>query len=158
MDAFSLALAYGTLELDSIVCKKLSLTVGIFHFLMPVLGMGVKYYLVEYSHLSLHFVTFIIYLYLGIMLLLELKEERTVSRLTTIRDIVLFSLAVSLDSFTVGIALSTFTLVAPFSFALFSSFFTYLGLKIGKKMYQYFGKIAIVLGGLFFLILAFLHL
>ncbi len=158
MDAFSLSLAYGTLDFSRMMCKKLSLTVGIFHFFMPLLGMLVKYFLVLHLSITFHFVTFFIYIYLGIMLLLELKEERQISLLTSFSEILLFSLAVSIDSFTVGIALENFTLLAPLSFAIFSCFFTFLGLKLGKKMYHLFGKFAIILGSLFFFLLAILHL
>ena len=48
MDAFSLALAYGTLGLGPKMLFKISLSVGLFHFFMPLLGMGIKYYLVQY--------------------------------------------------------------------------------------------------------------
>ena len=38
MDAFSLALIYGTLNLRSKMHKLMSITVGVFHFFMPILG------------------------------------------------------------------------------------------------------------------------
>lgn len=158
MDAFSLALAYGTLGLGNKLSFKLSLSVGIFHFFMPLLGMSVKYYLVQYSSISWHFIASAIYFYLGIMLLLESREERTVSNLCSIKDILLFSLAVSLDSLTVGIAEDHFTLVAPLFYALFSFGFTITGLKLGKKLNYMFGKTATFMGGIFFCILGVFHL
>lgn len=158
MDAFSLALAYGTLNLPRKLCMKISISVGMFHFFMPLLGMSVKYLLVQYSDLSFHYVTFLIYLYLGIMLLLEAREERKVSSILSLKDILLFSLAVSLDSFSVGVAQQKFVLLAPIFFAIFSCFFTYLGLRLGKKLYSFLGKVAIIIGGIFFCLLAFFHL
>ncbi len=158
MDAFSLALAYGTLGLENKLSLKLSLSVGIFHFFMPLLGMGVKYYLVQYSSISWHFITSIIYFYLGIMLLLESREDKKVSKLCSIKDILLFSLAVSLDSLSVGIAEQQFTLVAPIFYALFSFSFTVTGLKMGKKLNYIFGKTATIMGGIFFCILGIFHL
>ena len=38
MDAFSLSLIYGTLNLDKEIEKIMSISVGIFHFFMPILG------------------------------------------------------------------------------------------------------------------------
>ncbi len=158
MDAFSLALAYGTLGMEKGLCKRISFLVGIFHFVMPILGMSVKRLLLNYSSISFDFITFLIYIYLGIMLLLEAKEERKVSPLSSLKEHFIFSFAVSIDSFTVGVALPKFTLTAPFSFALFSASFTLLGLKLGRKLHTLLGKISVILGGLFFFLLAFLHL
>ena len=39
MDAFSLSLAYGTLNLKKKYIKQLSLIVGIYHFFMPLIGL-----------------------------------------------------------------------------------------------------------------------
>ena len=41
MDAFSLSLAYGTLNLEKSQIRLLSLIVGLYHFFMPLLGMWV---------------------------------------------------------------------------------------------------------------------
>ena len=38
MDAFSLSLAYGTVNLDKKSRLKLSIIVGLYHFFMPLLG------------------------------------------------------------------------------------------------------------------------
>ena len=158
MDAFSLALAYGTLNMEKRLCQRISLMVGIFHFVMPLLGMSVKRLLVNYSSIPFHFITFLIYIYLGIMLLLEVREERKVTPLASFKEQMLFCFAVSIDSFTVGIALFHFTLIAPISFAIFSASFTLLGLKLGSKIRDLLGKIAVVMGAFFFFLLAFLHL
>lgn len=158
MDAFSLALAYGTLGIEKSLSFRIALTVGVFHFFMPLLGMSVKYYLVQYSGMSLHFITSIIYFYLGVMLLLESKENKKVSKIGSFKDIILFSVAVSLDSLSVGIAQQESTILGPIFYALFSFFFTILGLKMGKKLNYLFGKTATIIGGVFFLLLAFFHL
>ncbi len=158
MDAFSLALAYGTLGLTNSFSLKIASFVGIFHFLMPLLGMSVKYYLMEYSTMSFDFITSIIYFYLGINFLLESKKEKEVSKICSMKDILMFSLAVSLDSFSVGLAQKNLIIVAPIYFALFSFLFTLIGLKLGKKLSSLFGKTAVIIGGIFFLILGFLHL
>lgn len=158
MDAFSLSLAYGTLGLSNKLSFRVAFTVGMFHFFMPLLGMGVKYYLVKYSGMSLHFITSIIYFYLGIMFLLESKEDKKVSKIGSFKEILLFSVAVSLDSLSVGIAQQEGTILGPIFYAFFSFLFTTIGLKMGKKLNYLFGKTATILGGVFFLLLAFFHL
>lgn len=158
MDAFSLALAYGTLGLSNLFSIKLSISVGIFHFLMPLLGMCVKFYLIEYSDISFEFVTCIIYFYLGISFMLESRKNIEVSKICTVKDILLFSLAVSLDSFSVGIAQEKFNIMAPLIFAIFSFIFTIVGLKVGKRLNSIFGRTAIIMGGIFFIILGFIHI
>lgn len=158
MDAFSLALAYGTLGLENKLSFRIAFSVGVFHFFMPLLGMGVKYYLIQYSGMSLHFVTSIIYFYLGIMLLLESKEDKKVSKICSFKDIILFSIAVSLDSLSVGIAQQKSTILGPICYAIFSFIFTSIGLKMGKKLNYLFGKTSTIIGGTFFLLLALFHL
>ena len=48
MDAFSLALAYGTLNLNKKDIYKLSLTVGVYHFIMPLLGLFLGSIILKY--------------------------------------------------------------------------------------------------------------
>ena len=84
-------------------------------------------------------------------MILELFKERE-----TKPYILLFGLGVSIDSFTVGIGLSKlmkFTILCPFTFALVSSLFTYLGLVLGKKVNEIIGNLAIILGGLTIIVL-----
>ena len=47
MDAFSLAIIYGTLGLDKKMSNLLSLMVGSFHFFMPILGNLIGLFLLE---------------------------------------------------------------------------------------------------------------
>ncbi len=158
MDAFSLAIAYGTLGVEERFSKKIASMVGIFHFTMPILGMTVKYILTNTFSISFHFITSIIYFYLGVMLLLEAKEEKMTSPLLSLKDIFLFAFAVSIDSFTVGVALPRFTILGPISFAIASFSFTLLGLNMGQKISKVLGTSAPIFGGITFFILGFLNL
>ena len=49
MDAFSLSLAYGTLNLEKKYINLLSIIVGVYHFFMPIIECGLE---VVYYHLS----------------------------------------------------------------------------------------------------------
>jgi len=158
MDAFSLALAYGTLDFSEHKKRKLSMSVGVFHFFMPLLGMAVKHYLELLFHISLDIVTFVLFIYIGITMLKDSKEECNMTLDMGIKGILLFSLAVSIDSFTVGVGIPSFTLVAPLLFSICSALFTYIGLYLGSKLHQAFGKVATVCGGIIFILLAFIYI
>lgn len=158
MDAFSLSLAYGTLNFESKMKKRLSLSVGIFHFIMPILGMSVKYYLKDFFHISLDIITFVIFVYIGMTMIINKDTENKIEFDMYLKNILLFSIAVSLDSFTVGLALNDFILLAPLIFSLFSMIFTYLGLNIGERLHKKYGRMATILGGIIFIVLGFIYL
>ena len=52
MDAFSLSLAYGTINLRKKEIILLSLIVGIYHFIMPILGMNVGIYISKFININ----------------------------------------------------------------------------------------------------------
>jgi len=158
MDAFSLSLAYGTLDFSETKKRRLALSVGVFHFVMPILGMAVKHYLELLFHMSLDIVTFVLFVYIGITMLKDSKDDSNMAIDMGIKDILLFSLAVSIDSFTAGIGIPTFTLIAPLLFSICSALFTYLGLYLGSKLHQAFGRVATVCGGAIFILLAFVYI
>ncbi len=69
----------------------------------------------------------------------------------TIKEMILFGLAVSLDSFSVGIGLEALTknyILSISMFSLSSFIFTYIGLTIGKKINNLIGQISTLIGGL----------
>ena len=49
MDAFSLALAYGTNSLNKKEIRTLSTIVGIYHFFMPIIGMLIGNYITKFT-------------------------------------------------------------------------------------------------------------
>ena len=162
MDAFSLALAYGTTKIPINKKVLLSITVGIFHFFMPKLGalIGTELFLNYIA--KANYLVGIIFLILAIEMLLSRKEEKTGS-ITNMISIILFSFTVSIDSFSVGIALSLTTtdINSPcIIFALISTLFTFLGVELGSKIAykfenkaEYIGIIILLILGIKYLIL-----
>ena len=62
----------------------------------------------------------------------------------------MFGLAVSIDSFSLGITLPNMgasTIISPIIFALTSFLFTFIGLSIGNKIEKLLGKLATIIGG-----------
>lgn len=162
MDAFSLALAYGTTKIPINKKVLLSITVGIFHFFMPKLGALIGTELLLNYIAKANYLVGIIFLILAIEMLLSRKEEKTGS-ITNMISIILFSFTVSIDSFSVGIALSLTTtdINSPcIIFALISTLFTFLGVELGSKIAykfenkaEYIGIIILLILGIKYLIL-----
>ena len=62
----------------------------------------------------------------------------------------LFGLAVSIDSFTIGITLNEIYsnyIICCICFSIFSFLFTFLGLFLGKKINLLFGRLSTLIGG-----------
>lgn len=149
MDAFSLALGYGTIGLKNKAHLKISIFVGIFHFFMPILGLFIGIFITTKLHINPHFIMGSALLFIALEMFIEmLKKEQKELKLKLIY-LLLFSLSVSLDSFSTGIGLEAITskyYLASTIFSLISFSFTYLGLILGKYISTVFGNYAKILG------------
>ena len=154
MDAFSLSLVYGMLNISSKKKILLSLIVGIYHLIMPLLGLILGNFID--SIINLDIIAALILIYLGLDLILSnLKEEKIVS-LTNI-GLLMFGLSVSIDSFTLGIGLKAITnhyLLGATTFSLCSLIFTYLGLCLGNIIGNKIGVYSKITGGIILIIIA----
>lgn len=149
MDAFSLALAYGTNKPIKKNIFILSLLVGSFHFIMPNLGNIIGNSILKGFILYGNIITGLVFLFLTIQMLLSFKEKEEVSTLTSFFEIILFSLAVSVDSFTIGIALSLENnnlIIAGLIFSIISFLFTFSGLILGRFLSEKSGNISKIIG------------
>lgn len=161
MDAFSLALVYGTYGLSKKDIFVLSSIVGIYHYVMPLLGSEIGSIIFSYIKVSSNLVVFLILLFIGFNLIKSSFEKNNVLVKTSIYSYLLFGLAVSLDSFSVGIGLETITdmhLESSLIFMMCSFLFTFIGLFLGKKINQIFGKFATLVGGICLIIISFTYL
>ena len=160
MDAFSLALAYGTLSLNKKDIYKLSLVVGIYHFIMPLLGLFLGNIILKYVS-NPNIIVFLILFIIGIEMVYETFKEEDIKNIVSFKQILLFGLAVSIDSFSVGIGLNVISknyLYCASIFSIFSLFFTYIGLILGKKINNMIGKTSTIIGGLVLIIISFIYL
>lgn len=161
MDAFSLALLYGTLNLNKKTIITLSLIVGIYHFIMPLIGYKIGTVILDFIPIKPDLIVFIVLSYIGInMIYSTFKNEDDVNMLT-FKDMLLFGFAVSLDSFSVGIGMNAITdniYIGSLLFALFSFVFTYMGLIMGLKINHIFGKITTIIGGFILIIIGIIYL
>ena len=149
MDAFSLAIVYGTNNLNKNKALILSLFVGILHFIMPnignLLGQNFLQGFINYGNI----ITGLVFLVLSIQMILSLKEENEVNELKNYLELFIFAVAVSIDSFSVGIALSLENqslIIGGIIFSIISFIFTITGLLLGKFLSDKTGRISKVFG------------
>lgn len=154
MDAFSLAIIYGTLGFSKKKMKDTALTVGIYHFVMPLLGYLLGNFVLTKLIPDGKLLVGLILLVIAVEMLWSLRKDEKPEMLTGIVSILLFGLTVSIDSFSVGIGFGTMhenIWVSAVIFSLVSALFTYIGLTIGKRLSDRFGKFAIIFGSILLL-------
>ena len=139
MDAFSLALIYGTQGINKKDKIILSLIVGIYHFVMPLIGLSIGIYITNKLIINASILV-------GITSFKD-EEERF---LLTLPGYLIFGLSVSVDSLTTGIGLpaiaENYFLTATI-FSITSLIFTYLGLNLGNILNKKYGKVSTIIGG-----------
>ncbi|MCI8588655.1 MAG: hypothetical protein HFG40_03280 [Bacilli bacterium] len=154
MDAFSLALIYGTLNMQKKYHNLMSLFVGIFHFFMPLLGYFIGKIIFSFLPIQPEIIAGIIFIALAIEMLLSLKKDEPLKLLENIYSICLFAFTVSIDSFSIGIGLGNLTknmILASLIFSITSGVFTYCGVKLGDILVKKFGNIATLVGAIILL-------
>ena len=157
MDAFSLSLIYGTYGLSKSSVTMLSLDVCVFHFFMPLLGLLFGGIIVKYFVFDLSIMVGIIFMIIGIEMLVSVKKDEEVKILIGFLGYLLFGLSVSVDSFTTGIGLSVISsnyIGVACLFMVVSGLFTYVGLRLGNRLSESFGKISTIFGGILMCVLA----
>ncbi len=161
MDAFSLSLTFGTLNITKKNIFFFSITTALFHFFLPLLGLALGTKALSTLPINPNDLLGIILLILGIKIIYDMlsKEEPTFS--LNIFGYLLFAILVSFDSFTTGIGLPAITtnfLLSSTTFSLTSGFFTSLGCIISKKVSSKLGKKANYLGLTILIILGLYYL
>jgi len=155
MDAFSLAIAYGINRPSIIKCYITSILVGIFHFIMPNLGSIIGEQIITKYQINTNILVASIFSILVIQMILS-KNKETKEELNTFFNSFLFGFAVSIDSFSVGIALSVSNsnlILASTIFSIISFLFTIIGLLLGKKISDKFNTKANYIGIIILIIL-----
>ncbi|MBR3229311.1 MAG: manganese efflux pump [Bacilli bacterium] len=155
MDAFSLSLLYGTLGMKKKDKFILSFIVGIFHFVMPLLGRLFGNFLFNFIDIDPDLIVCIILFFIGFQMILSSFGETEEVHLMKFSEYFLFSFAVSIDSFSVGISFTNMgfnVLLSSFVFSFFSFAFTFVGLLIGNKIEKLVGRLSTIIGGFILII------
>ena len=161
MDAFSLSLAYGTLNLEKKNIYELSIIVGVYHFIMPILGVLCGSKILSLIPINSNLLVFLVLSVIGIEMIIETFKGKDKVKIMKIGELLLFGLAVSMDSFSVGIGLSSITsniYISSLIFSIVSMSFTYIGLIMGKKINSLIGKVSTLIGGVVLVIIGLFYL
>lgn len=159
MDAFSLSLAYGTLNITKKDICLLSSIVGIYHFFMPLIGIFFGDLLLHIIPITPNIMVGIVLIFIGIEMVGESKKGQEEVKIMNFFELLLFGLAVSLDSFSIGLGLKSISnhyVVCALTFSLFSTIFTYCGLIFGKKINNKIGGFSTFVGGIILILIGIL--
>lgn len=158
MDAFSLSLAYGMTTLKTKEKLILTIIVGLYHFIMPLIGLNFGTILSKINLISINLIATIILAYIGLDLIISNNKEEEQPKIT-IPGFFLFGLSVSIDSLSVGIGLKAITnsyYLSSIIFSISSATFTYLGLTLGTILGKKIGSYSKTIGGIILIIIAIL--
>ncbi len=159
MDAFSISLGMGMYRLRFKQMLNIGLVVGIFHILMPLLGMIAGRFLSEKFDAVASYIGGGLLLILGVQMIWSSFKKESESLITPVGfGLLLFALSVSLDSFSVGLTLGIYgarTLLVLICFGVGAMLLSWLGLIIGRRVQGLLGQYSEVLGGAILLFFSF---
>ena len=157
MDAFSVGLGMGMFQLRLKQIAKIGIIIGIFHVIMPLLGIIAGKFLSENFGEIAGIIGGALLVILGIQMIWSgFKEEDDAFKITPVGfGLLLFAISVSLDSFSVGLSLGIYqarTVIVLACFGISAMVLTWVGLLIGRKVQGLIGSYGEMLGGAILLI------
>ncbi len=161
MDAFSLSISIGTMNISKKTMLTTSLFVGIFHYIMPMFGIFFGKFILSVLNINSSYLIIICLIIIIILMFKELFENNEKEINFSFLSIIFFCFSVSIDSFTIGIGLNSITnnnFIAPLIFSIVSFSFTIIGLNMGKIAKKYLGKASILLSIFFLIFLVIVYL
>jgi len=161
MDSFSVSITRGftnTKTTLSIEALKTGFFFGLFQAVMPIIG-----WLAGLSFIDLisgfdHWIAFGLLCFIGVRMIYESisKESKKVVNSSSLKVLLILSIATSIDALAVGLSLSfleTSIITPAIIIGIITFSLSFLGVFIGKKFGSYFEKIG-VLGGVILIVIA----
>ncbi|GIN57187.1 putative manganese efflux pump MntP [Lederbergia ruris] len=152
MDAFSISIGMGAYKIRLRQIFYIGLVVGIFHLLMPLLGIFAGHLLSGTFGGIAIYIGGILLIILGLQMVLTIFRSDAGSTFMPVGwGVLLFSFLVSIDSFSAGLSLGIFGAKAALAVICFSAMsvgMTWCGLLIGRKMQNMLGVYGELLGGI----------
>lgn len=161
MDTFSLSLSIGSIVKENKYLKYFPLVVGIFHFVLPLIGNVIGIKIINTFNIASNIILGLILIILGINLAIHYFKDEEIKINLNVISIILLAFSVSIDSFSVGLGISNITnkhYLSSLIFSVCSFSFTLMGLIIGKYSNKVIGKYASILGIILLLLLGVYHL
>ncbi|OEF99846.1 hypothetical protein BHF71_01335 [Vulcanibacillus modesticaldus] len=158
MDAFSLGIGIGTQRLSWKQIARISITIGVFHVFMPLIGIVIGYYFTNFIGNIATSTGGIILIIIGANMIWSsiIGEEKQIISYSSIIGVLLLAFSVSIDALSVGFTLGLFSVsvlwfvVLLFGFAGFVM--SALGLSLGRKIGDWAGDYGEVFGGIILLV------
>ena len=163
MDAMSLSIYQGIASTESQKKQnflKIILTFGIFQFAMALVGSLSGTLFIHYISLYSKYVSFAIFLFLGLMMLREaLKEEMEYDeKYLDFKTLVIMGIATSLDSLLVGLTFSILPFYQTFLYTveigIVTAIIAGLGFILGEKFGNILGQKSYFLGAVLLIFIA----
>ena len=136
VDAFTLSLAYGLLNIKKKEIIRTSSLVGIFHFIMTNIGSLIGAKTLDKLNINHKYVLVLVLIFILSETIKSTKEEEK-EYPQTLSGSIVFSILVSVDSLLVGTSINYITdnvLLSSIIFMIISSLSTLLGFILGKKI------------------------
>jgi len=152
MDAFSLSVGIGMVGIRMRDVVKVSVTIGLFHIGMPLVGIFIGLYLSDLVGDIAVLIGGSVLMVIGIHMLWSgfRSNERSILHTHTL-GLFLFAFSVSVDALTVGFSfglLDVNQVLAVCLFGLMGTLLTGLGLLLGRSVGGWLGEYSEVLGGI----------
>ena len=157
MDAFSLGIGIGMQGLTVSQIMRISVTIGIFHVIMPLIGIVIGHYL---STMIGDIATFIggsLLVLLGVNMVWSCfyGDDKPVMNKIEGFGLILLAFSVSIDALSIGFSFGLFSSniwYIVLLFGLMGGLMTALGLSIGTKIGHWLGEYGELLGGIILLV------
>ncbi|MFC5451450.1 manganese efflux pump MntP [Paenibacillus aestuarii] len=156
LDAFSLGIGIGMKGIRLLDIAKISFVIGIFHVLMPLMGMFMGHYVSALLGNVATAAGGCLLILLGShMIYSSVRGEEHVSfDHRTFLGLLIFALSVSIDSFSVGVSLGMFAtdiVLTVLIFGMFGGAMSIVGLLVGRRVSGWVGEYGEAFGGLILL-------
>lgn len=157
MDAFSLGIGMGVRGIRMWNILRVSLIIGLFHIIMPLMGMFMgKYVSTLLGNVATAAGGALLVVLGGHMLYSSLRgNDVTLIDSRSIWGLLIFALMVSIDSFSVGVSLGMFAtdiILTVVLFGLSGGIMSVMGLMLGRRVSRWVGEYGEALGGLILLV------
>ena len=157
MDAFSLGIGVGMQGLSISQILKISVTIGIFHVFMPLIGIVIGHYLSTVIGDIATFIGGSLLVLLGVNMVWSSFFGEDHASINQVKGfgLILLAFSVSIDALSIGFSLGLFSENIWFVVLLFGimgGLMTALGLSIGTKIGHWLGEYGELFGGIILLV------
>ena len=159
IDAFTVAISYGTVINKKSEKILMTLLIGSFHFILPLVGDYLANVIKDSIIVNTRYIVLIIFIILIIEMIKD-NDNKKISKNNFI-TIIIISIIVSIDSFSIGLILGLAkekTILASSIFSIISSSSTLIGIKIGNIITEKSTKTAKKIGILLLITVALKYL